>query len=110
MPARRQSRKRNKSSPLVQSSPKKSKPHQADSDTDSELIQEISETECSTESESETESQSVPKTPTAATMQNPDFSQDYSQVASGLGPDSQGTPTGNMSQSSMMNPVLFSSQ
>ena len=52
----RGSRKKNKSSPLVQSSPKKLKPPQTDSNSDLDIIQDITETEGSTDSGSELDS------------------------------------------------------
>lgn len=120
MPTRRRNRKRNKSSPLVQSSPKKSKSHQTDSDTDHEPVQDITEAESSTELESdnESQSQSILKTPVSVkplestdlntTMQN----LDSSLVIPGSGSNSgeTQTQTQNISQAQMMNPVLFSSQ
>ena len=114
MPTHRRSRKRNKSSPLVQTSPKKSKPPQKDSDTDCELIQEITEGECSTESGSDNEcqSQSLLKTPVGikspvstsptTTMQNPE----HSQAAPGSG--SEPGETQSIGQPQMINPILFS--
>ena len=110
----RRSRKRNKSSPLVKTSPKTSKPLQKDSDSDCELIQEITEGECSTESGSDNECQSqlllktlVGITPPVSTslttnMQNPE----HSQAAPGFG--SEPGETQSIGQPQMINPILFS--
>lgn len=69
MPTRNKSRKRNKSSPLVEASPKKTKQHnspqqvRSELDTDSKSIQKITEGGSSTESETEVASQPLLKTP-----------------------------------------------
>ena len=125
MPHRR-SRKRNKSSPLVQSSPKKSKPPQADSNSDLDIIQDITEAEGSTDSGSEPEldsdtgSQTHLKSPTtdlkttlteSSTMQATQASDHcLSQHASGVDLASQGSIPQNINQPPMVSPVIYSSQ
>lgn len=123
MPHRR-SRKRNKSSPLVQSSPKKSKPPQADSNSD--IIQDITEAEGSTdpgseiELDSDTGSQTHLKTPAndlkttftePSTMQAVQASDPCpSQPASEVDLASQGPIPQNINQPPMISPVIYSSQ